>query len=352
MKNLKTLCTPLSHLGKMCAYGLLNNMPSPQRSSYKARKVTTCTLLAATILFSGCKSDDDSSSYIDIPEPPTAQEFNALIQNTLESYIQNFQFEADGSTVEFNSEAGVQLQINTGCLTLNGNAVTGTVDLEYIELFSKADMLVTNKPTMGILPDNSRDVMVSGGEFYINLTQNGTQLEAICEYRLRVPDELTGGEDQNMELWDGIIDQNGDLSWESNSSSVFYEGGSYYAFLDRFGWTNIDRFTADPRPKTTINVQVPDGYNLGNSKIYISYDGENHLLGTVHIFNDGVFSEHYGKLPVGLACHIIFITERNGNFSYAIKPITIEENHTISFSIPETTTGTQDDILTAIEALP
>lgn len=58
--------------------------------------------------------------------------------------------------VTLTSAKGVKLNINGDCLTKNGNPVTGEVNIEYIELFDKGNMLVTNKPTMGLTADGKK----------------------------------------------------------------------------------------------------------------------------------------------------------------------------------------------------
>jgi hypothetical protein len=43
-------------------------------------------------------------------------------------------------TVTLTSAKGVTIKINGNCLTKNGNPVTGSVDIEYVELFDKGHM--------------------------------------------------------------------------------------------------------------------------------------------------------------------------------------------------------------------
>ena len=48
----------------------------------------------------------------------------------------------------------------------------------------------------------------------------------------------------------------------------------YGTFISNFGWTNIDRWYNDPRPKTTLFVDLPEGFDNTNCNVYVSYDGE------------------------------------------------------------------------------
>jgi hypothetical protein len=320
-------------------------------------KTILATVFLSAFIATSCTNNDDTDfEFFDVP---TAQSFKDLKDAAIENHTQNFQFEADGSTVTLTSENGVEININTNCLSLNGNAVTGTVDLEFVELFEKGSMLSTNKPTMGMLPNGDKALLISGGEFFLEATQNGQALTTNCMIQAVIPSNLTGGTNPDMILWEGIIDENDNLAWREQVNAdgqggVFGEGGQYYAFFQSFGWSNVDRFYNDLRPKTTILVGVPDGYDNQNSSVYLSYDGEDTGLANLDTYDSGtgLFSEHYGQIPVGLECHIIFATEDNGNWRYAIKAVTIAANDVFTFTIEETAVATEAELTTIINGLP
>ena len=257
---------------------------------------------------------------------------------------------------------GVKITIDGDCLTLNGNPVTsGQIEIEYTEVFDPGTMLVTDKPTMGKLPNGDMGLIISGGEFYINATKGGIQLDITCPMQLIIPADLTGGLETGMSLWDGKIDDDGNLDWDEqdqNKDGVFGEGqgqnAAYYAFLNDFGWINVDKFYSDPRPKTTILVGVPNGYNYQNSAVYLHYDGEGSALAKLDTYSAGTkqFSEHYGQIPIGLAAHVIFVTEDNGNYRYAIKAVKIAKGDVCNFTDGETTLGSEAQLIAVINALP
>lgn len=315
------------------------------------------TLLVTALVFTSCTKNDNDDLLI----PATAEEFNAIKEEALANITQNFQFNAQDGSVTFTSDSGVEITINGNCLTKNGNAVTGNVDIEFVEIFNKGTMLTTNKPTMGIMPNGDKALLISGGEFFIEATQNGVALDTNCNIQLVIPTNLTGGNDNNMILWNGIIDEDGNLAWAENKrdgangqGGVFAEGNSYYAFISDFGWSNVDRFYNDPRPKTTILAAAPEGYDNTNSAIYLSYDGEDTGLANLDTYDaqTGLFSEHYGQIPIGLECHVIFISEDNGNWKYAIKAVTIAANDVITFTESETNVVTEAQLIAIINGLP
>ncbi len=326
-------------------------------------KTPLAILVLSALLFTGCSlSGDEGITPIEEPpfDPPTAEAFNSLRDAALQDRLQTAQFNAEDG-ITFTSENGVTLNIFPGCLTLDGDAVTGEVDLEFMEFFEKENMLPANKPTMGLTPEGDKALLISGGEFYVNVTQNGEALESGCNMQMTIPADLTGGPDQDMTLWTGIIDNDGNLVWDEEEENdngqengVFAEGDQYFAFFGEFGWTNVDRFYNDPRPKTTLQVQVPEGFTNENCAVYLSYDGEGNALALLDTFdaNTGTFSEHYGQIPVGLEMHVIFVTEEDGQWRYAIRGVTVAENDIYTFTLEDTTTGSEEDLVDAISALP
>ena len=313
------------------------------------------TLFAATLFLGSCQEDMNIM--------PSSTQFAKLSSIALTGQTQKFTLTAATGTITLTSTNGVKININSNALTKNGLPVTGPVDITYIEIFDKGHMLVTNMPTMGIMPDGSLSLLKSGGEFYIKATQAGQELATTALITLLVPTALTNGLDNTMTLWTGTLGADSALVWKNandvpanttgNRGGVQGEKTNYYVSFGNFGWTNVDRFYSDPRPKTTILVQAPNGYDNKNSAVYLSYDGEGkNALARMDKFTDeGLFSEHYGKIPVGLACHIIFASEEKGMWKYGIKGVTIKANEIYTFSSSELNTVTEADLVAAINAI-
>lgn len=311
----------------------------------------------ATIALVSCNNDDETA----IP-PASAAEFTAIRKDALTGKTQKFTATAGSGTISLTSAKGVAITINGNALTKNGSPVTGAIDITYVELFDKGSMLVTNKPTMGIMSDGKRAMLKSGGEFYITASQGGLDLQTNANIILNVPNNLTGGRDALMTLWEGVIDTKDELAWKDARDAAGANGvkggveamqNGYFVSFGNFGWTNVDRFYSDPRPKTSILVGPPEGYDNTNSAIYLSYDGEGtNALAKLDTFTTaGLFSEHYGQIPVGLACHIIFVSEENGQWKYAIKGVTITSGAVYNFTLAETTVGTEAQLKAAINAI-
>jgi hypothetical protein len=322
---------------------------------------TIAILFLGAISMTSCTNDETPNT--EIPTiPATATEFKEIRTEALTKLKQTFTITQASGTVIFTSEKGVKININRDYLRKNGVAVTGVINIEYVELFDKGHMLVANKPTMGLMADGKKNLLISGGEFYIKATQDGVALETLANITLLVPTNLTGGLDNEMTLWIGNLEDPENLVWRAAADAagtnggkggVQGEGNNYYVSFGNFGWTNVDKFYSDPRPRTTILADAPEGYDNTNSAIYLSYDGEGqNALAKLDTYTAaGLFSEHYGQIPIGLACHVIFTTEDNGQWRWAIKAVTVAANDVYTFTLAETTVGTEAQLIAAINAI-
>ncbi len=331
-------------------------MKTTIRKTSKTLLQTSLMLALVGAIGVGCQKDSEPQPQ-QIFTPPTVEEFKMVKDNALSQHLEQVTFNAEDG-ISFTSNDGAVLNIAPNCLLDNGTLVTGPVELSFIDLYNRNDMAATNKPTMGYLPNGDKKLLISGGEFFIEVKKAGNLLEMGCNYQLIVPSENTGGPDPEMTLWKGIIDANGDLTWDEirdpAEGEIFLEANRYYVFGDDFGWTNIDRFYNDPRPKTTMQVKVPQGFNHENSSVYLSYDGEPNALAQLDTYDSGtkIFSEHYGQIPVGLKVHIIFASAEGDDWRYAIQAATIAENQIYTFSLQETQVDTHENMVAAINALP
>ncbi len=317
--------------------------------------------LAVTLALASCSKDDNNTPVDTVKPVPTLEAFKGIQEKGLKTSAQNFTLASADVSTTFTSTKGVKFTITRTSLTLAGNPVTGDIQIEYNEIFDGGHMVTTDKPTMGIMPDGNQSILKSGGEVYINAKKSGTQLELTAPIIVNIPAVLTKELQGGMLLWTGVNDKDGNLAWDRPRDQVKPiqadpKGGQalYSAAFSNFGWTNVDKFYNDARPKTAILAAVPAGYNATNSAVYLHYDGEGNALAKLDRYDTttSLFTEHYGQIPVGLVCHMIFVTEESGQWRYAIKALTISAGATYTFTLSETTTATQAQLEAAINALP
>ncbi len=314
--------------------------------------------LAVTTII-GCSKEDVIELIIqDTFIPPSALEFSNLRASALARHTETAIFNAEEG-ISFTSNDGAVLNISANCLTLGGYSATGEVELTFIDIYDRQHMAPTNKPTMGFKPNGDKAMLITGGEFFIEVRKDGVLLESGCSFQLIVPGDNTGGVDPEMILWNGIIDENGDLTWDpildgQGHERIFVENDSYFVFAHNFGWTNIDKFYSDTRPKTAMRVRVPEGLNYANSAMYLSYDGEENALAQLDKFDPetNLFTEHYGQIPIGIDVHLIFITAEGEDYRYGIQSVRIAENEIYEINLEDTQVGSYENWESTIESLP
>ncbi|MDY8136791.1 hypothetical protein [Aquimarina sp. 2201CG5-10] len=335
----------------------------PNNSMCVKQKAINFLFIGLAILFLGsCQNDDND---IIIPQILDGQELAEAIQQNRENAKQTTTINAETFGEVYGQEGTILSFPANSFLYQNGDPVTGSVTIELVEIYNKSKMLLTKIPTNGKRPNGDVEALKSGGEFYINATQNGEQLELANGFNLFAPAD---GFDTEMTLFNGQDDDcdgdqlQCDVVWEEDEQAgiepIQREGPDgtaitgYGGFIGNFGWTNIDRWYNDPRPKTILHVDVPEGYDNTNCNVYISYDGEPTALALLDIYDPetGLFSEHYGLIPIGLEVHFIFVSVQDGQYVYAIQGATIEDNHIET--IGTTTTGTEAELVALINALP
>ena len=282
------------------------------------------------------KDSDSNSNYV-----PTVVALNSLFNSNLDDIKQTATFDA-GTTFTFTSTAGTTVVIDGTCLRKNGNPVTGNVDLEFIELYDRGTMAITNKPTLGVDTNGDLVPMDSGGEFKVAVKQNGIALTSTCYYQINTPTSLTGGTQTGMQPFSGTIDAAGNLTWAVAQGVDFYlttTPDKYNTLLSNFDWFNYDKLP-NIGPRTEITVNIPTEY-VNASTLFLSTNARPNSLGGLG-----------GKYSIGLQCNIIFLAEENGSFRYAIKPITIVNNQQVTFSKSETTVVSAAQMKTILNNLP
>ena len=315
----------------------------------------------------------DTGDIADVQAPPSADEFNALALDARDAYTQVHDVDTAGWTTVVGEDGTELFFVPDSFMKSDGTLADGDVQVELIEVFDKGAMLVTDMPSMGQNDAGELAQLISGGEHYVGATQDGEELRLNGTFQITTPASNTGSPDMEMTMFRAEVDdgvpagRDDQAVWieeeeDREAFGIAGEGGGadgadtvYWAISDQFGWTNIDRWYSDPRPKTTINVDVPDGWDDTNSAVYLSYDGEATALARMDTYDDvtGLFSEHYGLIPIGLEVHLIFVTESEDQWSYAIQGATIVEDHLTTFATADDFIETDTDGLVAvINALP
>jgi len=298
------------------------------------------------------------------PEPgpgPDGIALDARFNSNRADALQTFSFDAATGTTVTGAQ-GTRVTVPANGLALDGVPVVGTVTLELLEVYDRASMLLNNRATNGVREDGTVEALKSAGQFFINATQDGARLDVVSGVFVDSRPIDPASLDTGMGLFKAGAELDDTANWEAvelgadggNGVGIRdgAEGVSYSYGIGDFGWTNLDRWYDYSGEMTTLMVEPPAGYNGDNSALFLTYDGEGTALAAMDVFNEdlGMFSEHYGRIPVGQQVHFILVTEIDGELHYAIQGATIGADHVEVMATP--TPGTQADLEAAINALP
>lgn len=280
-----------------------------------------------------------------------------FFDDNLQEVTQTFTFNGSSSNTTFTGNKGITYSFGPNTfVTANGNAVSGSFDIEIVEALTNNDMLLINRPTF----THSGQLLVSGGVVYLNATQNGQQLSINDNSPVMV--SIPSDNYTPMDFFDGSFDNQGQFGWdESEDDTVTINtAGNDSTFIDNFfsfdfeidsmGWINCDYFYNSPDPLTQVEVNLPDTFNGENCQVFIFYETINSLASLNDYDSDGTFDLGVNySTPVGMDVSFVVISENNGNFFYAIVNATISQDHIET--IATLTPVSETDLETLLNAL-
>jgi hypothetical protein len=318
-------------------------------------------VLIGLLTLTSCDSKDD--------EPDEAQpDGTALNQRFItnrENAKQTFTLDASTGGMVTGSQ-GTSVIIPANSIGLNGVPVTGNIDIELIEIYDKAAMVLQNMSSKGKRANGDEEALKSAGEFFLNAKQNGNQLEVLTpitiESRGVAPGEYepmqvfrAGDNIDDNDIWKEADEDNDGINDNAEGREGQGPDGEFILFsaldLSEFGWTNLDIWYNFTGQLTDLFVDTPDGYNSENTSVYLSYNGENGLA-RMDIYDTQLelFTEHFGRIPVGQEVHFIMVVDIAGQLHYTIQPATIIEDHIEVMANPQPIS--QADLTTLINGLP
>jgi len=317
-------------------------------------------MLLSGLALTSCKKNEKS----DNPTPDGQALLQRVIDNR-EGAVQHLTIDA-GTGGIIQGDQGTKIIIPANAIGLNGQPVTGDVDIELIEIYDKGSAVLQDMSTTGRKPNGDEEALNSAGEFFLNAKQNGQQLEVLLPITIQSkgvnPADFeqmqvfrAGNQLEDTDKWEEA-DEDGD--GETDDAQGHEREGPAGDFVmtsvfnvSAFGWTNLDHWYSFTGPKTTLFVDVPDGYDQTNCNVYLSYDGETGLAKMdIWDTDQEMFTEHYGSLPIGKEVHFIMIADIDGQLYYKIQGNTIVDNHIEVMDNLQPVT--EADLTAAINALP
>lgn len=318
------------------------------------KKLILSLLVIAAFGMIACKKNEV------VPAPQQTSELNSFFDDNLDDAKQNFSINTSIPNT-FTGINGVVINIPANSfINSNGELITGIVDIELIEVLDVSDMVSLNKTTT-----SNADILVSGGQIKLTATQNSNQVLLLPNMAIEVSIPTTNV-DQQMALFVGTENSNGDVNWASSIGDATQQdsiiivsdtlgGGNgwsdYYSFdfnNDSLGWINCDYFWNNPAPITNVIAQLDTVYNMSNTVCYLAFPGINSLMGMSgnYSVNAGDFTAN--NVPSGSVVTFVCISEINGQYYSAFVNSTIVMNHIENITMSQTTLA---NIQTAISNL-
>jgi len=304
------------------------------------------TLFALTLTFvvSSCnKTEIGETTQHDDAVPGNIKSFLAPLGEQIQTYIIS-----NDSWQQIAGEKGTTLQFNANTfVTLSGGEVSGDIEIQLIEVFNKSEMILTNKATNG-----AGGLLVSGGEIFINATQNGTQLKFASGKSASVMIPTSENPDE-MDLFVGSnVADDDELVWEETGETTATcrdsVGINNYCFnVDSCRWINCDKFLwADEYDLTNFTVRLSSKHSEENTNIWVSMDGAFGVGRLTSVDYNEFSSNQFLGFPITREATIVVISDLDGVLHGAFVPIVIADGHIENVTVvPMSVTEMQSSLL-------
>ncbi len=261
------------------------------------------------------------------------------------------------------TSGGAAISIPTTSFLLpNGSMATGNAQVRVREIYSVADMIFSNMPTTR---GGSRKLLISGGEFSIQLWQNGVRLRLASNSRVMVRSAVpTGAAAGQQYLWQlpytrmlgdsaGWIPPTPLPGAPSGSDTIRTIGNPpiYQTTipLDSISWWNIDRLWSlyQSAPQGTVTVQFPavPASSTGSTRIFLRPVG---LNGLISPYINPTQVSWSGQLPTGASMKAAVLQSINGQLYFGSQAFTTQPNSIVA---PSLTAVSEADAVRLIKQL-
>jgi len=324
--------------------------------------------IAAMMLFTvACKKDSNN-----------AQVINRA--NNAHQFVDEFGPKSQLSTIEVSSlpktltlAGGTKVTIPAGGLTVGGVAVTGSINVQAIEVLKRSDVLFFGANTNHI----SGAPLASDGFIYVDIKSNGVSVDRNLSAPLKI--EIPAKRAGVTQLWEGVNPQgaplapadNAQMAWQAPKRDVPNGGGNggapqevapvngFYSFnWGTTGWVNCDMLYAYTNPKTTVTVTVAN--NPGAMASYHSFSGETYVFFCAK--NSPVAAQLYtpagtnmvksydNSMPIGVEGKILSFSVKDGKYYLASQEITISANQALTLTLAETSEAAVQAAISSLDS--
>jgi hypothetical protein len=305
------------------------------------KKIVTIILIAGAFLFNACQKNIDDF----VPDPrtnaPDTTWYNIItstmpvtaLQDTLKIKPATDSIEVNNTVADRNI-GGLRLIFTPNCCTNSaGQAIAGKVNVEALLIKNKGDMVLMNKPT-----SSNGQLLVSGGEIFISLNQNGQPLQLAPNARayIRYTDAAPNPQ---MKLFYGDETNPQQFNWIPSSDSIRAGNQFYEIVSSKLRWINCDYFyDTTGTIRSTVSAYLPFNYTNANTETFLVFKNIRSVLGMYGDVAEKRFIS--AKVPNNLAATVVAISKQGNDYFLGKEQITTGVN---------VTTGNQKVSLTPVK---
>lgn len=295
------------------------------------KNILKTAALVAVVVLASCKKDSVENPSLNSPGYSSLNSF--FSQNAVASQIYIVDAVLGGS---FTSPQGTLVTIPTNAfLTMNNQPVSGSVLIEFKDIYKKSDMLLSDRPTML----TTGEPMKSGGEFYIKATSDHLPLKLAVGKHIEVSQPaVTGPIDPGMVSF--VAQQSSGWLLAPNNT-VTLDTAAFFNYIYQMAgldsgstWCNSDNsafFAA--YTQTAITLHATTDMAANPISVFLVFQSVNSVI---HVYGNGI-DFPYSYAPVGLPCSVVATCIKDGKIYYSITPFTVGANMTVNFSLQEVT---------------
>ena len=270
------------------------------------------------IIFSACQKDLDMF-VADPVAGPDSTWYNtitgsmpvATLKEDIKIPVSKDSFTFGTVVTNVTTASGMQCIFPPGSLMNNGQLVTGNINLETYLLKKKGDMIRMGTPTVS----NNR-LLVSGGELFIRLLKDGSELQVSPQSLIRINYD-DAPIFQQMRLFYGDESNPSAFNWlpvtDSAGNNVIPSIQSYQILTNRLRWLNCDYFyDTTGSAQTIVSPVLPSNYTNANSMAYLVF---NDMRSVVPLYGNATTRRfRTGNLPVNKPVTLIVISKQGDNY--------------------------------------
>ncbi|PCJ27199.1 MAG: hypothetical protein COA97_04325 [Flavobacteriales bacterium] len=305
-----------------------------------------------------CTKDADQITKDTSSQPSSSGEFFASINDYFNIKIPQAEFfqivAENGGTIV--TQKGSEIIIPANAFTTqNGQIVSGNITIKMKEIFSNSDIIFS-----GVFPVfDAAYVLNSGGEFFLEASQNGNILNVQNGQFINVEIPAQAVDPAMQLLFAGGIEDPDSVNWQpvdtatSNAGFAYNSVDSVYSCsLDSLGWINIDGFIQNITYfNCTFQLTGITGLNNSNTKAYAVFKGENAVWpigflnwGFGSIINNTIYETHLGSVDM----NIVVFSVVDSQLYYGLLDITPTPNQTYQINMSVTTQANLDLIINGL----